>query len=217
MAKRKEKRRSRAVSPRALYELGNERNKVHIRWLLVVLITGYLSYLLRADKGQEIGTNHLFSWEYIIAITAFIVIANILFATYLRLVAADRLPMLRILKYLSMIVDFIAVSLVLIPTGGDRSIFFVVYFIVIVSNSLRYGMRLAVAGLFAFNFSYVGVLIYQYWPDLVVPNFQGEILKVGAFWVVGLYCGYIARRFEVLQGEVEKYQELVRKLMEPKS
>ncbi|MEQ9363974.1 MAG: hypothetical protein RIF32_07020 [Leptospirales bacterium] len=198
----------------AAWELKNERNKVNVRWLLMVLIAGYLSYLLKTDQGQEIGSTHLFNLTYILGLTAFLAAANLIFMLYLAGVSRARFRMRSALKYMSMIVDFIAISLVLLPTGGDRSIFFVVYFIVIISNSLRYGMRLALAGVFVFNLCYVAVLVYQYYPDLVIPNVQGEILKVAVFWVVGLYTGYIARRFQILQGEVEKYENLVRRLME---
>ncbi len=202
---------------KAAWELKNERNKVNVRWLLMVLIAGYLYYILQTGQGEEIGSTHLFNLSYIVGLTVFLATANLIFTLYLAAVARGRMAMRAGLKYLSMIVDFIAISLVLLPTGGDRSIFFVVYFIVIISNSLRYGMRLALAGAFTFNLCYVAVLAYQYYPDLVVPNIQGEILKVAVFWVVGLYTGYIARRFQILQGEVEKYQDLVRRLMERQS
>lgn len=205
---------SRSMRPeKAAWELKNERNKVNVRWLLLLLIAGYLYYLLQTGQGQEIGSTHLFNLTYIVGLTAFLATANLVFTMFLSGVARKKLRMRAGLKYISMIVDFIAISLVLLPTGGDRSIFFVVYFIVIISNSLRYGMRLALSGVFVFNLCYVAVLVYQYYPDLVIPNVQGEILKVSVFWVVGLYTGYIARRFQILQGEVEKYEDLVRRLM----
>jgi signal transduction histidine kinase len=198
---------------KAAWELKNERNKVNVRWLLMLLIAGYLYYLLETGQGQEIGSNHLFSGGYIAGVAGLLAVANVLFMAFLWGVGRGRLVMRPFLKYVSMLVDFIVISLVLLPTGGDHSIFFVVYFIVIISNSLRYGMRLALSGVFAFNLCYVAVLVYQYYPDLVIPNVQGEVLKVAVFWVVGLYTGYIARRFQILQGEVEKYQDLVRRLM----
>lgn len=202
---------------KAAWELSNERNKVNVRWVLMLLIAGYLYYLLRTDQGDEIGSTPLFNSGYIIALTVFLALANIIFSIFLYGVAKQRWRMRWGLKYLSMIVDFLAISLVLLPTGGDRSIFFVVYFIVIVSNSLRYGMRLALVGAFTFNICYVAVLMYQYYPDMAIPNAQGEILKVAVFWVVGLYTGYIARRFQILQGEVERYRDLVGRLMARRS
>ena len=188
---------------KAAWELKNERNKCNVRWLLMVLIASYLYYLLEAGKGQEIGSTHLFELPYIAGVTAFLALTNLICTVYLSGVGRARWRMRGFVKYATMIVDFLAISLVLLPTGGDRSIFFVVYFIVIISNSLRYGMRLALVGVFTFNLCYVAVLVYQYYPDLVIPNVQGEILKVAVFWVVGLYTGYIARRFQILQGEVD--------------
>lgn len=199
---------------RSAYERANERNKVNVRWLLAALVAGYLSYVLWTGQGREIGGNHLFTWAFIAGLSGAMALLNAGFSVYLSLVARGRLRMHPLLKYLTMLTDFTAVSFVLIPTGGDESMFFVVYFIIIVSNSLRYGMRLAIAGLFAFNLGYAGVLAYQYWPGLELPHFQRELLKICGFWVVGLYTGYVARRFETLQGEVERYQQLVQKLME---
>ncbi|MCB1315931.1 MAG: hypothetical protein KDK27_08255 [Leptospiraceae bacterium] len=207
---------------RGAWELKNERNKKNVRWLLIILIGGYLAYILHTDQGNEIGATGLFNWLFIGILMGVMAFLNLMFSIYLRLSASGRIRISPVLKYITMFVDFGAVSIVLIPTGGDESMFFVVYFIVIVSNSLRYGMRLTIIGLLMFNLLYVGVLAYQY-PDLIAGsgechgphclNFQREVLKVSVFWVVGLYTGYIARRFEILQGEVEKYERLVERLM----
>ncbi|MCB1309705.1 MAG: hypothetical protein KDK30_16060 [Leptospiraceae bacterium] len=207
---------------RGAWELKNERNKKNVRWLLIILIGGYLAYILHTDQGNEIGATGLFNWLFIGILMGVMAFFNLMFSIYLRLSASGRIRISPVLKYITMFVDFGAVSIVLIPTGGDESMFFVVYFIVIVSNSLRYGMRLTIIGLLMFNLLYVGVLAYQY-PDLIAGsgechgphclNFQREVLKVSVFWVVGLYTGYIARRFEILQGEVEKYERLVERLM----
>ncbi|MCB1320529.1 MAG: hypothetical protein KDK34_09770 [Leptospiraceae bacterium] len=207
---------------RGAWELKNERNKKNVRWLLIILIGGYLAYILHTDQGNEIGATGLFNWLFIGILMGVMAFLNLMFSIYLRLSASGRIRISPVLKYITMFVDFGAVSIVLIPTGGDESMFFVVYFIVIVSNSLRYGMRLTIIGLLMFNLLYVGVLAYQY-PGLIAGsgechgthclNFQREVLKVSVFWVVGLYTGYIARRFEILQGEVEKYERLVERLM----
>ena len=121
-------------SEKAAWELKNERNKVNVRWLLMALIAGYLYYLLSTGQGQEIRSTHLFNLAYIAALTSFLAIANVVFMIFLSGAARGRWRMRPALKYISMIVDFIAISLVLLPTAGDRSIFFVVYFIVIISR-----------------------------------------------------------------------------------
>lgn len=210
------------------WELKNEKNKASIRWLLILVIGGYLSYLLQSGQGREIGTNHLFNWNFIGGLTVGTFFFNLVLRIYISRCLKKAIDVHPMLKYISMLVDLAIISLVLIPTGGDQSMFFVVYFVVIVSNSLRYGMRLSIIGLLAFNLFYAVILMYQY-PQLIwqsnsdlpasIRNGQGfalqrELLKIGVFWLVGIYTGYIARRYEYLQGEVEKYQRLVERLMQ---
>lgn len=205
------------LSERAAWECKNEKNKANVRWLLILVVAAYLTYLLRTGKAEEVGANHLFHWTFIAALAGAMIALNLGFSIYLALASAGRAPMAPAFKYLTMLTDFVAVSLTLIPTGGDESKFYVVYFIIIVSNSLRYGMRLALAGLFMFNLCYVAVLAYQHFPEFRTTNLHAEILKVAGFWIVGLYTGYVARRFSILQGEVERYERLVKKLMQPKN
>ena len=223
-----------SASGRVGWELRNERNKTGIRWLLLLVIGGYLIYLLDSGQGQEIGTNQLFNWYFIGGLLGGIFLCNLLVRLYIALCQHKQREVHPILKYLTMIVDLAVISLALIPTGGDQSMFFVVYFVVIISNSLRYGMRLTIVALLFFNVFYVGILIYQYphllWMDggLAVRSdtgessqarsgfaLQRELLKIGVFWLVGIYTGYIARRYEYLQGEVEKHQRLMERLMLP--
>lgn len=199
---------------KAAWELKNEKNKAGVRWLLVVLIGGYLGSLLQ-NGGVLPGADRLFSWYYIGAVTAFVAILNLAVTLYI-LRAKDQGTFHPAVKYLTMVTDLVAVSLVLLPTGGSESMFFLVYFVIIVSNALRYGMRLAVLGVLVFNILYVLVLAYQYAPNFEIPGFQKEVLKVSGVWLIGLYTGYLARRFEMLQGEVEKYQKLLASLMAEK-
>jgi hypothetical protein len=66
------------------------------------------------------------------------------------------------------------------------------------------------------NLFYIGVIAYQYYPDQQIVGIQKEILKLGGFWLVGIYTGYLALRFETLRGEVEHYQKLLAKALEAK-
>ena len=36
-----------------------------------------------------------------------------------------------------------------------------------------------------------------------------EILKIAGLWTVGIYIGYLSKRFETMHGEVEKYRKIV--------
>ncbi|MBI3394996.1 MAG: hypothetical protein HY042_04100 [Spirochaetia bacterium] len=200
---------------RAVWEIKNEKNKAGVRWLLVLIIAPYMSWLLATGRNAQIDTTDFFNWPYIAALTGGTIVANILVTIAFTRGKSSGLFHPAV-KYATMLLDLAVVTLVVLPTGGSESIFFVVYFIVIVSNSLRYGMRLALTGVLAFNVMYVAVLMAQYYPNESAANFQKEILKVGGFWLVGLYTGYLSRRFEILQGEVEKYQKLLARAIENK-
>ena len=198
---------------KAAWELKNEANKINVRWFLIVIIFAYLAYLLKTGQAREIGNIKIFNWYYITAVAVGLSLFNLLCMIYLIMANRGKLTVSPVMKYTTMIVDFIVISLVLIPTGGNESMFFVVYFIVIVSNGLRYGMRLSIAGVLIFNICYVSILIFQFYPNLAVKGLQQEILKVAGFWLIGLYVGFLSRKFEFLQGEVEKYQRLIQQLM----
>ena len=197
---------------RAAWEARNERNKVNVRWVLVVVVTLYLSYLLRSGSAGAFAHSGYFNWYYIGSLAGTVSIVNLIVALYLFQVDKGKLAMNPLVKYVTMSLDFVAVSLVLIPTGGDESNFFVVYLIIIVSNAMRYGMKLALIGAFVFNVCYVLVLVYQYWPEESLQGLHREILKIGGVWMVAIYIGYLSRRFEKLQGEVESYEKLVARL-----
>lgn len=200
---------------KAAWEIKNEKNKAGVRWLLAVVVSGYLGYLIETGIGSQIGGSKMLGWFYVAGVSAFVVIANLAVTLAIR-EGNNTGAFSPVIKYITMVADLVAVSLVLIPTGGSESMFFIVYFIVIVSNALRYGMRLAIVGVMSFNVLYVLVLTYQYFPRFDIPGFQKEILKVSGFWLVGLYTGYLSRRFELLQGEVEKYEKLVASLVAEK-
>jgi len=162
---------------KAAWEIKNEKNKANVRWFIIVIVAGYLGYLIEAGISSQIGGSHLLSWLYVGGVTSFIAAANfsVTFAILDGKKSGEFNPAI---KYITMIVDLAAISLVLIPTGGSESSFFIVYFIAIVSNALRYGMRLAIVGVMAFNIFYVLVLAYQYYPGFQIQGFQKEILKV---------------------------------------
>lgn len=197
-----------------LWELNNEKNKNHIRWLLIFLVALYLGYLLESGRASEVGPAHLLNWQSI----GLLFFIGVLFAGATSVLLGRRERSARHipawLKYVTMLFDIAIITAVLIPTGGSHSLLFFLYFIVVVSNAMRYGMRLALAGVFAFNFMYTLMLLYQHYPGEEIQGFAAEILKVAAVWLVGIYAGYLARRFEHLRGEVERYKELVRVLMD---
>lgn len=193
---------------KALWEIRNEKNKASVRWVLILTIGSYLSWLFYRGEGNALG-GITFDAVYIFSLMGFAVAFNA-GITLLVHRALKKESIGRWVKYLTMGCDFLLVALVLIPTGGSGSLLYPINYVVIVSNALRYGMSIALAGTFIMNIFYLGVLANQYWPDMQIPDFHQEVLKVAGFWLVGIYTGYLSRRYEILRGEVERYQKLLK-------
>ncbi|MCX7632045.1 MAG: hypothetical protein N2Z22_01790 [Turneriella sp.] len=197
------------MSPeRTLWEIRNEKNKAGVRWLIITAVAGYLLTLWANGEAPAKNTAHLFNTNYIFSTLGFALCANTTI-TWLVLRATKKEKISGIFKYLTMAVDFLMVTLVLLPTGGSESMLYPLYYVVIVSNALRYGMKVALVGIVTMNAFYVAMLGVQYYPQVEIPGYQQEALKIAGFWVVGIYTGYLARRFEILRGEVERYQKLL--------
>jgi hypothetical protein len=200
---------------KAAWEIRNEKNKAGVRWLLIFIIVPYLSFLLYTGRSVEIGQENIFNWYYILTVAAFVIGVNFI-VTFILFNALKSGSINSSVKYYTMIADFLAVALVMIPTGGNDSMFFTINYIVIVSNSLRYGLRIAILGTIVMNIFYIGILAFQYFPDKEIVGVQKEILKVGGFWLVGIYTGYLSMRFEILRGEIEHYQKLLAEALKNK-
>lgn len=198
---------------RSQWELKNERNKVYVRWLFVLLVFGYFAYVLKSGTISAAGGNAYLNWTYIGSLVLLYSAANVLITLYLVKAGREEKTIAPVVKYLTTIVDLAVASLVILPTGGEKSIFFLLYIVILISNTMRYGIRSAIVALVALNFMYVGVLAYLHYPSLVLPGLQTEMLKIAGLWIAGLYMGYLSRRFEIVQGEVEKYQRIVADLM----
>lgn len=202
-----------SVQDKAIWEIRNEKNKAGVRWFIITLVVPYLSFLLYSGRSIEIGHAEIFNWIYVSIVAGFIITVN-LAVTIILLKANKEQYVHPSLKYVTMVVDFLAVALVMIPTGGKDSMFFVINYVVIVSNSLRYGMRVSIFGTLVMNLFYVCILYLQFYPNLEIDGIQKEILKIGGFWLVGIYTGYLSMRFEILRGEVEGYQKLLKAALE---
>ena len=193
------------------WDLDNEIGKVSVRWLLIILVAIYLGYLLKNNihSNDVAGTlNAFYVWGLII----FYVLLNSSFHIYLLTKRKSENGISTLVKYFSMVFDLLMVTALLFPTGGRESMFFLLYFVVILSYGIRYGMRLSLTGLIVFNCLYVFLLFYQFYPHLYVPDLQKEVLKVTGVWFVGIYTGYLSARFEMLQKEVEKYKLIIARM-----
>jgi len=194
---------------KALWEIRNEKNKASVRWVLIFAVGGYLTYLLFRPEGNPFVSGGIaFNTTYIFALMGFAVLFNITIVVLLHR-AAGKEQISRWVKYVTMACDFLLVALVLMQTGGSSSLLYPINYVIIVSNALRYGMSIALAGTFLMNIFYLAVLANQYYPSMQIPGFHQEVLKVAGFWLVGIYTGYLSRRYEILRGEVERYQQLL--------
>jgi len=172
-----------------------ERSKVVVRWIVAAVIFGAVSYLKRAGSVT-------IPWSTILTLTAAVAALNLTYWSILRRSSPHWL------KYVTTATDVALISLLVLFTGGSASVFYVAYFIVLVSNSIRYGMGMALYVATVHNVTYVAVL------GVVSPagDLTTEAVKILAFWGVALYAGYLAMRFQRYARILESYEETIAKL-----
>ncbi|MGH2375088.1 MAG: hypothetical protein ACRDIC_16675 [bacterium] len=169
-----------------------EQSKVTIRWVVAAVLFAGAAYLRR---GGSIET----SWAVIVGLAVGVALLNLGFSAVLRGGAP------RWLRYVTTGSDIALTSLLVAYSGGSGSPFYYVYFIVLVSNSIRYGIGMALFVALLFNVGYVVVLVARPVPgDLTL-----EGVKILAFWGVALYAGYLATRFQRQARILQSYEETI--------
>ncbi len=172
-----------------------ERSKVLVRWIVAVSLFAAVAYLKR--QGQ-VGI----PWSTILALSAVVAGLNVLYGRILRTGAPPWL------KFVTTATDLALLSALVFFTGGAGSVFYFAYFIVLVSNSIRYGMAMALYVATIYNVTYVVVLLaLPVGGDLTV-----EAVKILTFWGVALYAGYLAMRFQRQTRILESYEETIARL-----
>ncbi len=173
-----------------------ERSKVVVRWIVATLLFTAVAYL--KQRGQvEV------PWPPIVLLTALVALLNLLYGAILRPGVA---PVW--LKYLTTATDLALISALTALTGGTRSIFYFAYFIVLISNSFRYGMGMALYVAVVYNLGYaVVVFVAPPGDDLTI-----EAVKILAFWGIALYAGYLAARFQRQARILQSYEETILRL-----
>jgi len=172
-----------------------ERSKVVVRWIIAATLLAGVVYLKRQEAIP-------IAWPAVWLLTGAVAILNIFYWSLLRRSAP------RWLKYLTTGTDLTLISLLVGYTGGSASVFYVAYFVVLVSNSIRYGMGMALYVATLYNVAYVIVLVvHPPGNDLTV-----EAVKILAFWGVALYAGYLAMRFQRQTRVLESYEETIARL-----
>lgn len=172
-----------------------ERNKVVVRWIVVAVLFGAVVYLKRQDAVA-------ISWSTVIVLAGVAAALNLTYGQILRTSAP------RWLKYVTTGTDLALISILVLFSGGGGSVFYVAYFIVLISNSMRYGMGMALYVATGYNLGYAVVLLAE--PpanDLTV-----EAVKILSFWGVALYAGYLAMRFQRQTRILESYEETIARL-----
>ncbi len=169
-----------------------EQSKVAIRWVVAIVLLAGAAYLRR---GGSIET----SWTIILGLAAGVALLNLGFSAVLRRGAP------RWLRYVTTGSDLALTSLLVAYSGGAGSPFYYVYFIILVSNSIRYGMGMALFVALLFNIGYVAVLVTR--P--VAGDLTLEGVKILAFWGVALYAGYLATRFQRQTRILQAYEETI--------
>lgn len=172
-----------------------EQSKVTVRWIVTAVLFAGAAYLRR---GGAIGT----PWAVVLALTAGVAAANLAFSAVLRRGAP------RWLRYMTTGTDLTLISLLVGASGGSGSPFYYVYFVVLVSNSIRYGMGMAVFVALVYNLAYVAVLLFH--P--VGGDLTMEGVKILAFWGVALYAGYLASRFQRQARILQAHEETIASL-----
>lgn len=172
-----------------------ERSKVVVRWIVAGLLFAAVSYLKRRGNTDV-------SWSSIVLLTALLALLNVFYGAILRRGAPSWL------KYITTATDLALISALIGLTGGARSVFYFAYFIVLVSNSFRYGMGMALCVATMYNVAYASVVF-------AVPpggDLTAEAVKILAFWGIALYAGYLAMRFQRQTRILQSYEETIIRL-----
>jgi len=173
-------------------ELQIERSKIVVRWLVTATLLAAVTYLKRQGDIT-------IPWSAILTLTAVVAVCNLAYLWVLR----TGLPPW--LKYVTTGMDVVLISALLLFTGGSGSVFYYTYFIVLVSNGIRYGMPMALYVATVYNLAYVGVLLLTPPPNRLTV----EAVKILTFWGIALYAGYLTMRFQRQSRILQSYEETI--------
>ena len=176
-------------------ELQTERSKTVARWFGIVCLTSLL-YWQRAQ--YEKSSREALEWIF-----AGIVLINLLHSIIL--FRAKECP--PIYKYVSVGLDALFLTLTIRYTGFSRSPFFFIYFLLLISNCIRYGLLMSLYIAALVNVLYASVLSLG--PQLEPTVLGGEGLKILAFWGVALYGGAVAARIRRQSFEIAAYEDTI--------
>ena len=188
-------------------ERDTERAKVNARWFAIVLLFGVLQWIRRhAHSYGAVPMSDALAY----GITGAAFAMTTLEALYLWMPGRETIP--RWLKYVTVLGDMIFISVLIYYTGFTQSPFFFVYFILLISNCLRYGFLMSLFVAAAFNILYA-IVLGSAPPGAVHPSvLGGEGIKILAFWAVALYGGAVSARLRRQANQLRVYEETILEL-----
>ena len=180
-------------------ERDTERAKISIRVMAIAILLGTAFWLRRHDVGVTISNFVLLG----LAVGAGMM--TLLETLYLYRPGCVTIP--RRFKYLTVAGDMVFVSILIFTTGCARSPFFFVYFVFLISNCLRYGLRMSLFVALMFNICYALVLGLAPTTESQASVQGGEGLKFLAFWAIAFYGGSVSERFRRQANQLRVYEE----------
>ncbi len=181
-------------------ECQTERSKTIARWFGIVILTLLMSWQRKHGMAAGLTT------EAFYGIVGGVVFINLAHSLYL--FRAKECP--RAYKYVSVGLDVLFLSATIRFTGFNQSPFFFVYFVLLISNCIRYGLLMSLFIAAAVNVCYAIVLSMA--PELPPTVLGGEGLKVIAFWAVAFYGGSVSARIRRQAFELSTYEETIAEL-----
>jgi hypothetical protein len=117
-------------------------------------------------------------------------------------------------KYVTTGLDVLLVTVAIAWTGYSRSPFFYVYFLLLISNCMRYGFGMSLYLATLVNVLYASTLSLAPADEREAAVLGGEGLKILGFWAVALYGGGIAARMRRSAHVIAAYEDTIAELKE---
>jgi hypothetical protein len=178
-----------------------ERSKVVARWFGIVVLATVLEW--QRHNGLIAMPRSVF-----LTLVGGMALINLLHTVYL----ARCRTVSPLFKYLTTGLDALLVTVTIAWTGYTRSPFFYVYFVLLVSNCLRYGFGMALYLATLVNILYAGALSLAPMTERQTAVLGGEGLKILGFWAVALYGGSIAARMRRTAHVIAAYEDTIAEL-----
>ena len=178
-----------------------ERSKVVARWFGIVVLAAVLEW--QRHNGLICMPRTVF-----FTLVGGTALVNLLHTVYL----ARCREISPLLKYVTTGLDALLVTVTISWTGYTRSPFFYVYFVLLVSNCMRYGFGMALYLATLVNVLYAGALSFAPAAERETAVLGGEGLKLLGFWAVAIYGGSIAARMRRSAHVIAAYEDTIAEL-----